>query len=162
MAPDEGVAGGTPGSSAKVEALYQERILDHYRRPRNRGVLDHPTASASRRNPLCGDEIELTLEVRNDRVADAKFTARGCSLSLAAASMLTELAKGRTPSELAATHRVFAALLTGDAAAASNPTLGDLVAFRGVARVPGRVRCALLAFEALERALSEPGPDAAG
>ena len=155
MAPDAGAAAGTTPASAKVEALYQELILDHYRRPRNRGVLERPTASVSYRNPLCGDEIELTLEVREERVVDARFTARGCSLSLAAASMLTELAKGKTPLELAATHRVFATMLAGDATAAADPGLGDLHAFRGLSRVPGRVRCALLPFEALEHALGE-------
>ena len=154
MAPDAGVPAGSTGATAKVEGVYQELILDHYRRPRNRGTLERPTTSVSHRNPLCGDEIELTLDVRNDRVTDARFTARGCSLSLAAASMLTEIAKGRTRPELEATHRVFAAMLTGDAAAAADPMLGDLHAFRGMSRVPGRARCALLPFEALERALS--------
>ena len=157
MAPDAGSPAGTTSVSAKVEALYQELILDHYRRPRNRGVLERPTASVSYRNPLCGDEIELTLEVREERVIDARFTARGCSLSLAAASMLTELAKGMSRLELADTHRVFARMLAGDVSAAADPMLGDLHAFRGVSRVPGRVRCAMLPFEALAHALGERG-----
>ena len=80
-----------PPPDAKLSALYQELILDHYRRPRNKGTLPSPTASASLRNPLCGDEVDVQVEVHDGRVADVKFAGRGCSISQASASMMSEL-----------------------------------------------------------------------
>ena len=149
--PDAG--GGTARGTAAREALFQERILDHYRRPRNREPLAGADVTLEWRNPLCGDEIALSLALDGDRVRDLRLHARGCSLSVAAASMLTELAPGRSRAELAAIRARFDRLLEGDASAAADPALGELVSFAGVSRVPARRRCAQLAFEALEAAL---------
>lgn len=142
-----------PPMDVRLSALYQELILDHYRRPRNKGALATATSSASLRNPLCGDEVEVQVEVRDGRVADVKFGGRGCSISQASASMMTELVKGRTPDEVQALGERFAQMIRGDQAAATDAALGQARALAGVARFPTRVRCALIAWEAMARAV---------
>jgi nitrogen fixation protein NifU and related proteins len=142
-----------PGSDARLSALYQEVILDHYRRPRNRGKLEDPTGTASLRNPLCGDEVDVQVAVQDGKVADVKFGGRGCSISQASASMMTELVKGRTPEEVHALGERFAQMIRGDVEAAKDQALGQARALSGVSRFPTRVRCALIAWEAMERAV---------
>src|SRR2546423_12307894 len=87
--------------SAQLSALYQEMILDHYRRPRNKGTLENADASVEMKNPLCGDEIGLQLSFAGEEVSDVRFSGRGCSISQASASMMTQLVKGKTRSEIA-------------------------------------------------------------
>lgn len=138
---------------ANVQAMYQELILDHYRRPRNKGTLESPDRIVPMRNPLCGDEIDLHVKFDGDRVTDLKFTGRGCSISQAAASMMTEAVKGKTAAEASALWDRYHAMILGDQSAASDKTLGPLRSLSGVSRFPARVRCALLAWNALEEAL---------
>jgi nitrogen fixation NifU-like protein len=140
-------------TSAKLEALYQELILDHYRRPRNKGRVETPDAEGGARNPLCGDELTVTLSIDDGRVAEARFTGAGCSISQASASMMTELVRDRTVAEVLELRRSFGRLLSGDAAAAADPALGDARALAGVARFPTRHRCATMGWEALAEAL---------
>ena len=142
-----------PGSDARLSALYQEVILDHYRRPRNRGTLAEPTGTASLRNPLCGDEVDVQVALDDGKVTDVKFGGRGCSISQASASMMTELVKGRTADEVHALGERFAEMIRGDAEAAKDQALGQARALSGVSRFPTRVRCALIAWEAMERAV---------
>jgi len=142
-----------PGSDARLSALYQEVILDHYRRPRNRGTVPEPTGTASLRNPLCGDEVDVQVRVQDGKVTDVKFGGRGCSISQASASMMTELVKGRTPDEVHALGERFAEMIRGNAEAAKDQALGQARALSGVSRFPTRVRCALIAWEAMERAV---------
>ena len=138
------------GSDARLSALYQEVILDHYRRPRNKGTLEDATGSASLRNPLCGDEVDVQVEMRDGRVADVKFGGRGCSISQASASMMTELVKGKTPEEVHAIGEQFAAMIRGEGV---DQALGHARALSGVSRFPTRVRCAMIAWEAVARAV---------
>jgi nitrogen fixation protein NifU and related proteins len=145
-----------PNSDARLSGLYQEVILDHYRRPRNKGALEAATGSASLRNPLCGDEVEVQVELKDGRVADVRFSGRGCSISQASASMMTELVKGQTPDEVRALGERFAEMIRGDAAAAGDKRLGQARALSGVSRFPTRVRCAMIAWEAMARAAAEP------
>jgi len=148
-------------TEAQLAAIYQELILDHYRRPRNKGALEAPDASAERRNPLCGDEIVLQLAFDGDVVREARFTGRGCSISQASASMLTQAVRGRTRAEAEALLRRFTALVHGHdrpdgeegAESGRDETLGELRALQGVARFPARIRCATLAWSALDEAL---------
>ena len=140
-------------AGAALEALYQERILDHYRRPRHREPLPGASVQLAWRNPLCGDELELWLAMDGERVGDLRVSARGCSLSVASASMLTELAPGRTAAELRELRTRFHAMLEGGAG--PDERLGDLRAFAALRRVPARWRCAELPWEALERALAD-------
>ena len=140
-------------TEAQLAAIYQELILDHYRRPRNKGPLEAPDAAAERRNPLCGDEIVLQLAFDGDVVREARFTGRGCSISQASASMLTQALRGRTRAQADALLRRFTARVHGDADAGRDETLGELRALQGVARFPARIRCATLAWSALDEAL---------
>jgi nitrogen fixation protein NifU and related proteins len=143
---------------ASLDALYQEQILDHYRRPHGKGALATPDATATARNPLCGEELTVSVQLDHQaadvRVADVRFAGQGCSISTASASMMTDLARGRSAAELTALTARLTALLQGDRDAARDETLGPLRAFTGVARVPVRIPCALLAWEALRQALN--------
>ncbi|MEO8909869.1 MAG: Fe-S cluster assembly sulfur transfer protein SufU [Gemmatimonadaceae bacterium] len=144
-----------PESSAELSALYQELILDHYRRPRNKGTLENADASIEMKNPLCGDEICLQVAFEGNSVCDLRFAGRGCSISQASASMMTQIVKGRSAEEIEAIRKRFRDLMLGDQSAATDEALGSLRALSGVARFPARVKCALLAWNALETALSE-------
>ena len=141
------------GVDARLSALYQEVILDHYRRPRNKGTLAEATGSASLRNPVCGDEVDVHVEMRDGKVADVKFGGRGCSISQASASMMTELVKGRTADQVHALGERFAEMIRGNAEAAKDQSLGQARALSGVSRFPTRVRCAMIAWEAMARAI---------
>lgn len=136
-----------------LEELYREVILDHYKSPRNKGPLVGAHASVHLHNPLCGDEITLALAVEGETIREARFTGQGCSISQASASMLTEAVKGKTLGEaremLARFARMVRGELTPDAA-----DLGDLEALAGVSRFPVRVKCAMLAWEALDKDLA--------
>ena len=146
-----------PETSAELSALYQEMILDHYRRPRNKGTLENADASVEMKNPLCGDEIGLQVAFDGDAVRDLKFYGRGCSISQASASMMTQLVKGKRREEIDAIRNQFRDLMLGAAQASDNGKLGSLRALSGVARFPARVKCALLAWNALESALTQRG-----
>src|SRR3954462_4420449 len=141
--------------SAEIAALYQEMILDHYRRPRNKGTLENADASVEMKNPLCGDEITLQVSFDAEGVADLKFTGTGCSISQASASMMTQLIKGKSVEEIEVLRTRFRDLILGDQTAAGDERLGSLRALSGVVRFPGRVKCALLAWNALENALGQ-------
>jgi nitrogen fixation NifU-like protein len=143
-----------PRSSAELGALYQEMILDHYRRPRNKGTLEHPDASVEMKNPLCGDEIELQVAFDRDCVCDLRFSGRGCSISQASASMMTQLVKGKSTEEIDTIRKRFRDLMLGQSSG-DDPQLGALRALSGVAKFPARVKCALLAWNALESALAD-------
>jgi nitrogen fixation NifU-like protein len=110
------------------------------------------------KNPLCGDEIGLQVAFDGDCVCDLKFSGRGCSISQASASMMTQLVKGKSTEEIDAIRKQFRDLMLGNASAADDPRLGPLRALSGVARFPARVKCALLAWNALESALAERSP----
>ena len=118
-----------------VDSLYREVILDHYRNPRNRGTLDPADYSYEDTNPLCGDEVRIDLRVADDRVSDVKFTGRGCAVSLAATSILTEMIEGRPLDEVKA--------LTKD----------DLLEELGIPVSPARLKCALLGLKVLKAGL---------
>jgi nitrogen fixation NifU-like protein len=149
-----------PPSDDTLSTLYQEVLLDHYRRPRNRGALAEAHVSVAKKNPLCGDEITLQLEFDGDTVRDVKFTGQGCAISQASASMMTQQLKGRSRAEVERLARRFTEMIHGDDAAARDAALGDLRALAGVSRLPVRLKCALLAWGALAEALSGVSRDA--
>jgi nitrogen fixation protein NifU and related proteins len=148
-----------PPGTAGVDpsAVYHQRILDHYRAPRHRGELADASVSARVRNPTCGDEVTLQLRVESGVLAQVRFQGEGCSISQAAASMMASLVEGRTADEALEIAGGFSDMMEGDADAEADPALGDLRALAGVSKFPVRIRCALLAFEALRQALGEPG-----
>lgn len=144
-------------SDANLSALYQEMILDHYRRPRNKGALEQADATVPMRNPLCGDEVTVEIAVAREgggpHLRDVRFTGRGCSISQASASMMTELVKGKSAAEVQQLRERFRAMVMGDAAAAADESLGRTRALAGVSRYPARVKCALLGWNALGEGL---------
>ncbi|HLT58893.1 MAG: SUF system NifU family Fe-S cluster assembly protein [Limnochordales bacterium] len=137
----------------QLNELYREVIMDHYRRPRNKGTLENPSVSVDLHNPTCGDEITLQLLVRDGTIQKARFAGRGCSISQASASMMAQQVEGKTLAEAEEIIHRFKRMMRGDEAAGE--TLGDLMALHGVAKFPVRVKCALLAWEALERSLEQ-------
>jgi nitrogen fixation NifU-like protein len=145
----------SPKTSAEIGALYQEMILDHYRRPRNKGALEKADATVEMKNPLCGDEITLQVAFEGNSVCDLRFSGRGCSISQASASMMTQLVKGKSGEEIDSIRKQFRDLMLGNATTADESQLGSLRALSGVARFPARVKCALLAWNALETALAQ-------
>jgi nitrogen fixation NifU-like protein len=145
------------GGAPDLSALYQDIILDHYRRPRNTGRLEHPDERITRKNPFCGDVIELQISFEDDRVREARFTGQGCAISQASASMMTHMLEGRTVAEIERMTADFTRLVSNGAAADGDASLGELRAFTGVARLPNRHLCALLPWGALTEALLRRG-----
>ena len=142
-------------STPPLQSLFQEVILDHYNRPRNRGEMEAPTAVVHMNNPTCGDEVVLRVKLDGDRIVDAKFEGSGCSISQASISMMTQLLKGKTTQEAVVAMRRFTEMMHGDAEAARDKQLGDLRSLAGVSKFAARVKCALLGWNALEEALKE-------
>jgi nitrogen fixation NifU-like protein len=142
-----------------IASLYQDLIIEHYKRPRNRGALEAPDAAVQLSNPTCGDEVTLHLALKDGVVCDVKFEGQGCSISQASLSMMSQVVKGRTPEEIAKVAERFNEMLRGDASAAKDKQLGDLRALAGVSRYPVRVRCALLGWDALAEALRKTASD---
>jgi nitrogen fixation NifU-like protein len=138
--------------SEPLDALYREVVLEHARDPHHRGRLEQPTLVQQGSNPVCGDRIELSLRLDGDRVAEVAFEGQGCAISQAAASMMTDLLRGRTLDEAEAVQAAFMRMLSGDGVA-DEDILGDAVALADVRRFPRRVRCAALAWTTLREAL---------
>lgn len=148
----------------KLSSLYQQLILDHYRKPRNKRPLEERTVAVQMRNPVCGDEVNLQLRVEGDEIADAAFLGSGCSISQASVSMMTGLLKGKKLGEADALADTFTELMHGSEEAAGDRALGDLRALQGVSKFPVRIKCALLGFDALREALDgvRPGDEGDG
>lgn len=146
-----------------LESIFRELILDHYRKPRNKGVLEDATVSVAMKNPLCGDEITVHLSIEDDRVASVGFEGHGCSISQAATSMMTQRVEGKSLDEAIGLEKKFIALMHDDAAAKEDRALGDLRALQGVAKLPVRIKCALLGWNALDEAIKayRQSPDGA-
>jgi nitrogen fixation protein NifU and related proteins len=140
-------------STPPLNSLFQELILDHYKRPRNKGELPDADVSIHMNNPTCGDEVHLQLRLKDGIIEDARFIGEGCSISQASISMMTQLVKGRTAGEALALADRFTAMMHGDAEAARDRSMGDLRSLAGVAKFPVRVKCALLGWNALEEGL---------
>ncbi|HXC58323.1 MAG TPA: SUF system NifU family Fe-S cluster assembly protein [Steroidobacteraceae bacterium] len=143
----------------ELNELYREVILDHNRHPRNFGRLDPHDAEAKGHNPLCGDQLTLTLRRDGERIADLRFEGNGCAISMASASMMTEAVKGKPRAEVAALFQRIHALLTQ--AGASSADLGKLAALSGVREFPVRVKCASLCWHTLNAALAQSDSPAA-
>lgn len=139
-----------------MDDLYKEIILDHYRHPRNQGTVDDPDAATRGRNPLCGDELELSLKLKDGRVVDVRTRGRGCSISQASASMMSERVKGKTLDEVQELVGTFKGMMLEEHALTEDEydALGDLEALEGVKNYPVRVKCALLAWNTLLEAIA--------
>ena len=139
-----------------LDELYKEVILDHYRAPRNKGRLDPHDVSLERNNPLCGDEIELFVKFDGDTIEGIAFEGKGCSISQASASMMTEKVQGLSAKDATSVTESIKAMMAGEAEG-DQKQLGDLVSLKGVVKYPVRIKCALLGWNTLEEALQESG-----
>ncbi len=134
-----------------LKDLYRDVILDHNRHPRNFGHLEHQDAHAEGHNPLCGDRLTVEVRLEGERIADIRFEGKGCAISTASASLMTEAVKGKDRATVGALFERVHALLTRDGPA--DPTLGKLAALSGVREFPARVKCASLCWHTLNAAL---------
>ncbi len=142
-------------SDMNLNSLYQQLILDHYRKPRNKGELPEKTVEIHMANPVCGDEIRLQLQIEEGRILDARHVGQGCSISQAAVSMMTNLLKGKELTEAEKLAQRFTDMMHGDEEPARDKALGDLRALQGVSKFPVRIKCALLAFDALQEGIKK-------
>lgn len=139
---------------ADLHALYQEALLDHYRRPRNCRKLECANRQADGFNPLCGDKFTVYMQIENGIVKDISFIGEGCAVSIASASMMTENLKGKTEAEVQAIFKRFHQLTADSVESELDPAaMGELAAFAGIQQYPVRVKCATLAWHTMRAAL---------
>jgi nitrogen fixation protein NifU and related proteins len=134
-----------------LDQLYKELILEHYKRPRNKGVIEDALAEEGI-NPSCGDEVKLFLNIDDNVVAQVKFIGEGCAISQASASMMTEVIKGKSLEEVVMLIKHFKAMIHGEPPA---DELGDLKMLQGISKLHARVKCATLPWATLEQALTK-------
>lgn len=139
-------------STPDLGDLFQDIILEHYKRPRNKGTLADATADVHMNNPTCGDEVHLYLKIESGVVEDVAFEGVGCSISQSSISMMTQILKGQPVSEGRRVAELFKEMMHGDADAGASRDLKDARALQGVSRFPTRVKCALLGWNAFEEA----------
>ncbi|MFN8535490.1 MAG: SUF system NifU family Fe-S cluster assembly protein [Dehalococcoidia bacterium] len=137
-----------------LDELYREIILDHYRSPRNRGELADADTKVRGNNPVCGDEVTLYLKVNDGAIAEARYTANGCSISQASSSIMAEALVGRSLDDALALIGEVEGMMRGGAVP-EGPELDDLTALEGVRKFPARVKCALLSWETLKQSINE-------
>lgn len=133
--------------------LYSEILLDHYRLPRNKGHLDHPTVSVEGVNPLCGDQLTFDLQFDGDILQKVRFSGKGCAISMASASMLTEMLEGKTVEEIEQWIAHFREFIR-EGKEPDGVDMGDLGALAGISKLPVRVKCATLPWTTIEEGLS--------
>ena len=140
-----------------LDALYQEVILDHNRKPKNFREMANADRHVEGRNPLCGDQVTVWLKLDGDRVADVSFTGTGCAVSKSSASLMTAAVKDKSVAETRQLFDKFHAMITGKMTDAERGQMGSLAALGGVSKFPLRVKCASLAWHALKSALDGGG-----
>jgi len=136
--------------------LYQEVILDHKRHPRNFRAMEDASRQIDGHNPLCGDELQLYLKLDGDHIVDVSFQGSGCAISVASASLLTEVLRGKTVQEAEHLFEEMHDLLTSDHPNVDREALGKLGILSGVRDYPTRVKCATLSWHTLKAALENP------
>ncbi|ACA38179.1 Fe-S cluster assembly sulfur transfer protein SufU [Lysinibacillus sp. fkY74-1] len=133
-----------------LDQLYRSVIMDHYKNPRNKGSLEGEAVTIDMNNPTCGDRIHLTLKVTDGVVEDAKFEGEGCSISMSSASMMTQLIKGKKVDEALELADIFSKMMMGEEYS-DKYDLEDVEALQGVSQFPARIKCATLAWKAMEK-----------
>lgn len=141
-------------SSNNLDTLYRQVIMDHYKNPRNKGVLSDDSLTINMNNPTCGDRIQLTLKLDDGKVVDSKFEGEGCSISMSSASMMTQAIKGKNVEEALKLSKIFSDMMQGKDYD-EDIDLGDIEALQGVCKFPARIKCATLAWKAMEKGLKE-------
>ncbi|MDN4072326.1 MULTISPECIES: Fe-S cluster assembly sulfur transfer protein SufU [Fictibacillus] len=137
--------------SSNLDQLYRQVIMDHYKNPRNKGELTDDSVTINMNNPTCGDRIQLHLKVEDGKISDAKFDGEGCSISLASASMMTQTVKGLSVENAVKLAHVFYNMMLGKEYDDETFDLGDIEALQGVSKFPARIKCATLAWKAMEK-----------
>lgn len=137
----------------ELDDLYRRVIMDHYKKPRNRGKLDENSVTIELNNPTCGDRISLQLIIEDNIVKDARHTGEGCSISISSASMMTEAIKGKTVEKALDYADRFSHLMQGEEVTFDD--YEDLEALSGVNKFPARIKCATLAWNALKKGINE-------
>lgn len=137
-----------------LDTLYRQVIMDHYKNPRNRGSLND-SLTIDMNNPTCGDRIQLHLSIEDDLVNEAKFEGEGCSISLSSASMMTQAIKGKKVDEALRMSTLFSNMMLGKETDTEDMDIGDIEALQGVAKFPARIKCATLAWKAMEKAVDK-------
>lgn len=138
----------------KLDQLYRSVIMDHYKSPRNKGILEDNNITVDTNNPTCGDVIHLTLQVEDGVVKDARFEGEGCSISMSSASMMTQLVKGKTVEEALHYADNFSKMMLGEDVD-DDVEFDDAEALSGVAKFPARIKCATLAWKAMEQGVQQ-------
>ncbi|AWE08457.1 SUF system NifU family Fe-S cluster assembly protein [Lysinibacillus sp. 2017] len=134
-----------------LDQLYRSVIMDHYKNPRNKGSLEENSVTIDMNNPTCGDRIHLTLKVNDGIVEEAKFDGEGCSISMSSASMMTQIVKGKKVEEALELAEIFSKMMLGEDFDHEKYELEDIEALQGVAKFPARIKCATLAWKAMEK-----------
>jgi nitrogen fixation NifU-like protein len=142
---------------ADYKKLYQEVILDHNKKPRNFGVLDHPSHQAEGHNPLCGDHLSVALQLKGETIEQIAFQGESCAICKASASMMTAAVKGKTRTDAQALSQEFLAMATGKLDLNQPNQIGRLAVFAGVRDLPTRVKCAILPWHTLQAAFNSQG-----
>lgn len=140
--------------SSNLDQLYRRVIMDHYKNPRNKGSIEDGALTIDMNNPTCGDRIHLTLQVEDGKIQNAKFDGEGCSISMASASMMTQAVKGKSVEEAIQLSSTFSEMMLGKDYDDSIE-LDDIEALSGVSQFPARIKCATLAWKAMEKGVSE-------
>lgn len=138
-----------------LDQLYRSVIMDHYKNPRNKGEIAEGALTVDMNNPTCGDRIHLTLQVEGGIVKDAKFDGEGCSISMSSASMMTQLVKDKKVEEAVELADIFSKMMLSEEFDDEKYDLGDVEALQGVAKFPARIKCATLAWKAMEKGVKE-------
>lgn len=133
--------------------LYQEMILEHYKKPRNFRVLENADRQVEGYNPLCGDHYTIYVNLDGDKVAEVTFQGDGCAISKASASVMTDLLPGKTKAEAEALFEKFRRMVTGEISGESADAMGKLAPFQGVSEHPSRIKCAILSWHAMKNAI---------
>ncbi|SMO70208.1 nitrogen fixation protein NifU [Melghirimyces algeriensis] len=138
-----------------LDDLYRRVIMDHYQKPRNKGKIEDGSVTVDLNNPTCGDKISVQMRIEDGKIEEAKFLGEGCSISLASASMMTEAVKGLSVDEALLLVERFSQMMQGEDIDTEEFPLEDIEALQGVTKFPARIKCATLAWKALEKGAKE-------
>lgn len=142
-------------SFGNLENLYRQVIMDHYRNPRNKGLIEGDDyCKVHLKNPTCGDDVTITLKIEDDRISDVTFDGSGCSISMSAASVMSETVKGKTVEEAKSIIQNYLNMLKGEPIDESID-MGEAIVYQGVAKFPARFKCATISWQALSQAIVE-------
>jgi nitrogen fixation protein NifU and related proteins len=136
-----------------LDTLYRQVIMDHYKNPRNKGSLEDGNITIDMNNPTCGDRIQIQMKIEDGKVTDIKFDGEGCSISMSSASMMTQAIKGQTVDIALQLSKIFSDIMQSKEYD-DTIDLGDIEALQGVAKFPARIKCATLAWKAMEKGIN--------